>query len=559
MMFNSNLNLQVWLHISKYLEFQDLLNLRLVDKELFIICGSDFIWKNIVFNRWYLNDLKLNGSIPININYYQYFKSRFNEDLEIKTLLKDLNLLGEPLNLLKLAYEIVNENTKYVTALKELKNDEDLSVRYLSGSILNSIRMRNVLNYFKLGVDHFKTDLEDFFLNMSQLDNSFDHLLYFRTKFYDEIFLIISYSNIVSSNTLTNTEKVIFIITKIQKYLQSKTDYRIDKNFRSDIMPSSEDYSILRVYAGEVIGVPEIRYSIIEKVCKYFSLNLKVTNSFIIVEDNSYEDNISLINLENDIAVITKQALINDLERIGYPFNLDLIINNFDFNPFIDPLSQIDDGSIYYHFKPHIATFNYIFQNSNSKLNHSWLEFISQKEELNFLQYDDISIYDFLNNLIGVFLRRFDPLLLINLEFDLFEIFKNFNGNSKDLMFWIFNEIKDIYYDYPASEISYDVIDPFFKLGQVVYLKKSNSYNIILKQIPRFNQIELLLKNEPNQQTFAHEEDLEIVNKVSDEVLNYLKSDLIIGKYFERFDEVKQCFTPKKFILERTSPCFLPT
>lgn len=540
----SDLYLNIWQNIVPYVTTRDLLSLRLSNKAINEIISSDVIWSNIVNNRWFsIDDVPKDQYSQIKHNYLNYYISRSKKDYEFLNLLNNMKTSNNQTFVFEKAFEIIGETSyEYIPILFKLRRcNDDLRMKFLSTNILNSLRRKQCLEFLNNGFD--SNDVEGFFFQLSYLDPAFDELLPYRNLILSKVVLKVkALMNLKDSSTF----KVDLILKIFFEVCKCSNNYElIQGGFSSTV---SEEYSILRVYSGEVMGHLWLRYSIIQKIASFFKIKCDVTKTFLIIYDSTLEDGVSLLFLKGDkpqfmnlryfvsllpfdrhIQDQTSPLTSNDILSFtsnNNQFNslsAKMIIENDALEPFLKlfPRSKVpfhyrifDILLLYREFKPNIKTHTV-----------ELYPFDSQIQEYPF----DLGIY--------------------------FKLFKNFNYPLPADLFYLPQESRYILCD--STEIDVNLPKSEFQTGQIVFHPRYKSFGVILcpiyeERLDIQSGEYMITYNILTMKSFGSVWlQPESINEVNQDLLNFIMEFPLIGKYFDSFDKSTNLFKPNKITRDK--------
>jgi hypothetical protein len=417
-------------------------------------------------------------------------------------------------------------------------------MKYLSTNLLNTIRRNQGISYLSKGFD--KSDAEDFFFKMSYLDPSFDELLPYRTKILDEV------SRTVRSGIIDGTfEKSPIAIVKatvdvLFKVCHCDTDHEVvQDNFSGN---STEEYSILRVYSGEVVGSMWIQYSIIQKISSLFGIKSTVSETFLVIEDASFNNGAVLLFLKGDKPQFIS---MNYLESLF--------------------LRQESEDTIRYITAETILK---VWHHSTSIIEKSQIRYTASDVSLNIYPKSKSPFYSRIVNTLWIIeslkstskIGPHNPSVLQGIieeqkrlfPFDSCIIDKENNRLHKSL--------PEDFFDFPHTHryipfTRANVPEPEFHTGQIVY-SRHKFFGVILCPIYE----EDITSNEAYTVTYkvltikitnSIWRSLQPVDEITEESLSFVKSFPLIGKYFDRFDPQSNLFIPNKFSKEKLNQRFI--
>ncbi|EDO15477.1 hypothetical protein Kpol_472p8 [Vanderwaltozyma polyspora DSM 70294] len=286
--------LDIWLGVSKYLTCNDLLNIRLCSRSLNRSLTSSILWREICYDYW-LNHEELcceNGFYGV--VKYNWFETYCNRILIEKKLVEILTNFVDQLDFLfgKLSdfrneYDTLRlmSSLYHLTELDPTKCDNKISFEIISLAerVLHSMRLNilfeDILNPKKN--ENSTCDVENVLLLFSYLDPSFDTLLKYRVKAFNDLKSHIQeiYTSIEIFSNISTRSKL-FVISN---YFNNKFFER-DFNYNGYAI---EDSSLVRVYSGETKGLSIHKLSIIQKALKIYNVDSVMCGFFLTVRNES--------------------------------------------------------------------------------------------------------------------------------------------------------------------------------------------------------------------------------------------------------------------------------
>lgn len=152
----------------------------------------------------------------------------------------------------------------------------------------------------------YEPTLEDLYFKVSYLDPAFDRLVDVREKVLSDLLRKVQnhpdYDPKSPTNTVLLIDSIFFDIIKFTSYVK-----------RSCI----EQFSILRLYAGESSGTLQMNMAILQKIASQLGIKSFVTEKLLIVDDESYDGGRSVIRLRLNrrvevSSIIEMQGKINN-------------------------------------------------------------------------------------------------------------------------------------------------------------------------------------------------------------------------------------------------------
>ncbi|KAH3668816.1 hypothetical protein OGAPHI_002571 [Ogataea philodendri] len=303
---------EVWYLIAENLHAEDWINLRATNSQLYLIFSANELWKPLVIETWYKYT---HHQDTVKDQYWLglYYK-HVNADRVLRNKLHSLeNLQHQPgsqvWNVLSPVFEdpdlYVPElvrlsqhlNTSYLKNGAYHKADFDnlltsrlnnLRCIYLASSVLRAIRLCKMFqyefDYFRRETDNenFET-LEDMLMHFSYIDPFFYEFYEYRERTLKSVEK--AYRELELDNTVSNTAKVKQLASLLQEQLYRNSMAKTPFQTEQTRYRFCEDFCLLRVYAGDVIGAPECIHAIMHKLCDTVDIPVRVNKANFIVED----------------------------------------------------------------------------------------------------------------------------------------------------------------------------------------------------------------------------------------------------------------------------------
>ncbi|CCD25515.1 SCF ubiquitin ligase complex subunit MDM30 NDAI_0F01970 [Naumovozyma dairenensis CBS 421] len=355
-----SLPLEIWSQIVSDISLKDLFKLRRVNKILNEKLSSNTIWKAKSYEYWLRhqnNDViteykrckmlpkvptKGQESIPENKRiWFDYFQKRFQMDLKFirelnnfvdqefeKDIMEDRqkvywNAYFDLIRsyprafLIPLLHRLILKSPVSFTGYDKDADSEKLryDAKYHAIKILRSLRHSQCYNAL-VGVDDnleprkfltLRDDelMESFLLKWNAMDNSFDTLVKFRPKFYNDINNQIKqkFNGYLKDFKKLDTFKKIEIITQVViDNLHWDKEAHINNQGRFDEAETKvESFMLLRVYAKEIEPSASLFFSIVQKIARLFDIQAKMTLTALLCLDEKDPDNYYYVffNLED--------------------------------------------------------------------------------------------------------------------------------------------------------------------------------------------------------------------------------------------------------------------
>lgn len=357
----------IWNIIIPDLSTQDIITLRSVNKDLYHTLGHNEVWKPIVLQNWFHSDYNdgyenIIGELHNVDDFAKYFRKRSKIDYSIE---KSLNQIAscndlpankqEALKIVRLGHRAIpslfkvrsslgsvddeqhstasNTTITTTTAAADTASEIQLSLRYYAELILKTIiKDRFLINLYNLEEKYDLNDAELFLLDLSKSDRAFLNLISIRNKRITQIIEKVKQSPLYH-HSKPSTFKVSLIIKAFNEIVipryttashEDGDDEGDDDRFGPNYESCSENFSILRIYSGEVPGDTVLKLAIIQKLAKILAIESVLSESFLIIQDDSFHQGQSYLSLTptNGFKIYTFNYLFDRITRtrIRNPF-----------------------------------------------------------------------------------------------------------------------------------------------------------------------------------------------------------------------------------------------
>lgn len=331
---------EIWNNISSFLLTEDLFNLRLVSKCVDEKVKYHTIWKFRCEKQWlehqshdvlnqkeFFEDQKLIDTRENNnwIHYYRY-RSRIDSSV-IKQLHQLVNVYDNAeywkifSNILRMKRELI---IPILHSIVSSDFNDDMVLTTIAGDLLTTIRHKhlfellNIENSVKKARHLNDTPMELLFLEMATVDPSFDRLLKYREKVQNQVhdilhqkFELDSFLQLPSTIRVDKITRVLYDVLNLQKWASNPTWG--DRLY-------TEDFLLLRIYAGEVKGYPLIILSIIQSLAAVYNIDTELSCVYLIIKDHKLRNGESYLTIspKGIPKIFLKQHLIRTLGESNY-------------------------------------------------------------------------------------------------------------------------------------------------------------------------------------------------------------------------------------------------
>ncbi|GME90996.1 unnamed protein product [Ambrosiozyma monospora] len=249
-----DLPLEVWSLITSYLEPKDVFHLMLTNKTVFRLLRSNYIWKNLVYHRWFDNAYTPN--LPKMDSYLEYFGYRNTQDEQLQKLIEkvlslcsynDQNEWQDLIDQTKIIWknpdnfipklhsmsQHLDEKCRLATTttgegegggfydaelvknhFKSRLSEQKLKKLHIGSSMLESIRFQKLFAtiYNAILLDKYPQNLEQMLLSLNHIDPHYYELLPARQRVIN--YVITEYRRTVDivKDDYTSTERLIILI-----------------------------------------------------------------------------------------------------------------------------------------------------------------------------------------------------------------------------------------------------------------------------------------------------------------------------------------------------------
>lgn len=532
--------------IAEFLEVHDIVNLRSVNRHLYSVFTSNRLWKAFSQKRWFSIDDQPSMMLNDVQDCCAYYRNRSRTDLEIHKLINKIAKSDEAKEIFEIGWSIIRMNYRAVPILNQLRKDHsDLSKRFYSFVLLMSIRHSEAYRACKALKDEeleSNSTAEEFFFQMSYIDPAFDDLLPLRNKVIEAV--IEGVQNHPSYKETSPASYVILLIRSVFLHVVRKSP--LIKG-----MSSLEDNFILRIYAGEANGQSLVFRSIIQKIASYFGINSKLSQSFMIIEDKTFNSGYSYAILDANRAKVfshahiarSLRASVENLEEYMAPITGKVLIDAF-LQPFKYPLHNSFNSADYKNIYPYskvgvttesIALFDAYVRAASPELFPS-LAGISPGTEV----YQKVSGDNLVDQLTKT--MPFDLIHLQSLPY--FQNQKKFERIKKDIFeeyykFEIFFLVSET-----DNELTADLQKPIFNIGDVVHHQRSGKLSIILGYKRTETTVFYNGFTDFGDSRVYEGDTLQKVERVTKNMYDFLTREAWIGLFFTHFDKNSNRFIP---------------
>ncbi|CCH44539.1 Mitochondrial distribution and morphology protein 30 [Wickerhamomyces ciferrii] len=544
--------LDTWFEVAELLDTQDLINLRIVNKHFHYIFSLNTIWKPLATSRWFKIDDQPREIIKDTKEYFAYYTERNQIDVDISKSMEKIVHSTNSNEIFEIGWSLVNLRYKAIPKLVQLKSfGANLSIKYYSHMILCSIRHGEVIKLLQeLGSKYLTPidgDAEDLLFKLSYIDPAFDRLLPFRQKIIENTIEAVQLHPKLDESTPSSLRILIIRNCLIQCL-----------NFQKDTHPFTpyqqqyvEDSFILRVYAGEALGSKIVFESIVQKIAKYFDVESILTESFMIVKDDTFHDGKAYIlmtpkkakvfshrhiirtlglrqsDLEKLLIPLTNKHILNEV--IGTEIHFGLFESEIAKNNSYDEIYNISHSSIR---KSHIQFFNHLLHAilSNPKFSGDLLS--------STITHREIAEQLFIENL-----TRELPFNCVHFQNGLL----NEQFSSQQLKTSIIKNFYKFSHLNIYSEDSYEKIrTPLkFKIGQIVHHTRTGQIGVIIGHKNEY----FTIFNQYGETRVCDKDTLLQMQDITKLDLHILTTELWIGVLFTHFDFEQDRFIPTQHLL----------
>ncbi|KAH3680914.1 hypothetical protein WICMUC_000057 [Wickerhamomyces mucosus] len=572
----------IWESILPNISIKDIITLRSVNKDLYLTLGTNEIWKPIVINNWFNDDyrddwfLDFQYDIDDFAKYYRNRKridisivkklkeiSRFNNDDDLITILKECWKLSKlSYRALPILYKIITNDNKFEIYL-EIDDEYYLTIKYFAGLIYSIIRkgqfFQSLTKYYadadadnnnkQESID--TQDLEQFYLEMSKLDPSYPYLIKYRNKSIKEIISkVLNDSNY--HHTKPSTFKISLIIKAFNKVIipsnlfgQNQFEMEFDNRFEPNFENCTENYSILRIYSGEISNSNNfLKLAIIQKIAKFFNIKTYLTQLFLIIKDESFNTGESYLSLtsQNGFKIYTYNYILNRMGQTRIHDSLlmvEKLIKPLDFVTIRGKylLDLQNSNSISFKTNKQLGSLSYsnLYPKSFSEFGkHEDFKYLECC--INLIEMSKFGNFDNRNNNSIHFCKKFiSSFDLINFTslYKENEILKSINpiDLSKEL-------------DFNHQSISGIIQKDLIGSIMIRISRNYKSYYILRSIDPIKNHIKTIPNLQNNRLTL---QDFHILssNEITQQILDILMKIENLGKWFKKFDYIEKKFIPK--------------
>lgn len=286
--------------IVEHLIPQDVFNLSAVNKEFHNFFTSDLIWRDVFKQHW-VNQINYVEFEHVESKFYEFVIQQQRIDRELEELLQKISHYKDKTAILLEADEFLKElgSKEKVYCVPNLKklilNLDNLPVRYFAFKILEALRHDHFFRWIdkyrenmfeKSNFKIYEPLMEEFYFRASYLDPAFETLAPIRDQVLKDLVRKVKTHPKYDKTNPTNT------VVLIRKLFYEVVDFTLYVKRRC-----IEDFSILRLYAGEASGTLQMNMAIVQRVASELGIKSIVTNKFIIVDDKAFDGGKSVIRL----------------------------------------------------------------------------------------------------------------------------------------------------------------------------------------------------------------------------------------------------------------------
>lgn len=380
--------LDIWNYIIEFghLTIQDVLNLLVVNKQLHLLLKHNSVWQRIVFAAYLDSQLQfgLHAATATNTNFIDYFKlcmKFYHKDLKYRNAIKNnnpdiryfLDMFSTDSDYLPILYRYYQElPSTYLAA------NLSLAEKSITKSLLQAQCALLGFSYFDKifqgSVDvNNPLELENFWFHTSLLDKNCHRLVHSRAEILNKVFSLLHKE--IEINTFFNRsrsldiqlvpvdgEKDVLILldgdTLMQLIIQIFRLTLSCLEFSNPLMSTDdpvvydkytnsyflEDFSILRVYNGQVKGHPFIIMAILIKVINEFlfskyhikfegldhyeKVQINMTSTYLRVRNHLFSFDRTALSSYTNFNVYSIDEVVSHLRDRSY----------FEISKFIEPL-----------------------------------------------------------------------------------------------------------------------------------------------------------------------------------------------------------------------------
>ncbi|SCW01776.1 LAFE_0E07008g1_1 [Lachancea fermentati] len=325
---------EIWIEISKSLEYNDLLRLRLCSKMMNEMVASKAIWRPRCHERWLnqerediLNfEPEASNLVKQQDDWFYYFRYRNRIDKHVvNTLMSMKDTQDQKLYWDKFNY-LFKYGTKVIPLLSRLEVEgynqgTPFEITYMAHRLLVTMRHKHVFELINRSLDDDSEEWvhyaeESIFLPLAALDVCFNRLLPYRKKMIEQIHAQIKkdYEDLTDFLTLPSTLR----LDKLMKYLfQILAKYQLP-HVRQRARYFLDDFMLLRIYAGESKGHPLLLLAIVQSVATRYNIETVLCEEFLIVRDPGLRNGESYVTISQGgkPRIFSRKNLIDSMCRI---------------------------------------------------------------------------------------------------------------------------------------------------------------------------------------------------------------------------------------------------
>lgn len=543
--------------VAELLDVDDIVNLGKVNKRLRQDLSSNRVWKRLTKKRWFMIDDIPFSSIGDVTDYYAYYRQRALWDCTIRDFLKlvaddDKNV--DSSKIFDYGWRMLSMRHLAIPMLNEIRRTgKNLTVKYYASSVLTSIRhgelFQTLLEYARNDDAQFSqpsTCAEELFFKLSYMDPAFDNILP-RRKFVIEKVIEMVPKHPSYSESMPNAKKVLIIAAILYKLVEKPSYFTPN-------LKGIEDYSILRVYAGEANGNKLIIESIIQKIASYFDIECSLTETFLTVKDVKGDLSYLLITEErqrefNHSDLLRALYQPDVLENLLQPLSTKSLLRKFFETTELSYCTKFaSNGCNDTYRRSRISFHENIFRifQQYYRVHSSHYQFLKEGNTVNI---QDPTVL----NEAG--LRTMFQLLSVSCPFDVGLIPTSELINSAAIKHYKNYIIENFYTfsnmgiePFSSEDLTPELKQPKLKIGEVVYHERSARYGIIVALKSSGKDVYYMILTDCARLYVLGEDGLATLEFFPPVLYDLITREPLVGLFFKSLDENSRKFIPTRHL-----------